>query len=53
LIAFNGVKNDLAHTYLLTYTPQSDPDRGFHKIELKVPGREHYRLRSRTGYSVQ
>ncbi len=50
--AFAAVKSDLAHTYLLTYSPQENPDRGFHKIELKIPGRDHCHLRSRSGYTV-
>ncbi len=52
-VAFNAVKNDLGHTYVLTYSPQETPDHGFHKIELKIPGRDHCHLRSRTGYTVQ
>jgi VWFA-related protein len=50
--AFAAVRNDLEHTYLLTYSPMSNPNQGFHKIELQVPGREHCHFRSRTGYTV-
>ena len=50
--AFTAVKNDLGHTYLLTYSPQENPDRGFHKIDLKVSDRDHCHFRARTGYTV-
>jgi VWFA-related protein len=51
--AFSALRNDLNHTYLLTYSPQSAPDHGFHTIELKIPGRDRCHFRSRTGFTVQ
>jgi VWFA-related protein len=50
--AFAAVRNDLDHTYLLTYSPMSTPSHGFHNIRLQIPGRDHFHFRSRTGYSV-
>jgi VWFA-related protein len=51
--AFAALRNDLDHTYLLTYSPLLNPAHGFHKIELKIPGRERCHLRSRSGYTVK
>jgi VWFA-related protein len=51
--AFAAVRNELSHTYLLTYSPLTNPDRGFHKIELKIPGRVNCHFRSRPGYTVE
>jgi VWFA-related protein len=51
--AFAAVRNDLGHTYLLTYSPMDQPDRGFHKIELQIPGRSRCHPRSRAGYTVE
>jgi len=51
--AFNAVRNDLAHSYLLTYSPVNSPNRGFHKIDLELPSQLHYRVRARSGYSVE
>jgi VWFA-related protein len=50
--AFAAVRNDVGHTYLLTYSPATNPDHGFHKIELQIPGHGHCHLRSRAGFTV-
>ena len=51
-----GIKEALADsgvTYLLGYyVPQDEPNRGFHKIVIKV-NREGVKLRHREGYSVE
>jgi VWFA-related protein len=51
--AFAGVRNDVEHTYLLTYSPMDRDQRGFRKIELQIPGRARFHLRSRAGYTVE
>jgi VWFA-related protein len=51
--AFTAVRNDLAHSYVLAYTPSSNENRGFRKIEVQIDGRSDYHIRTRAGYTIQ
>jgi Ca-activated chloride channel family protein len=50
--AFASIRNDLAHLYLLSYYPQSNPNRGWRAISVKLvgPRLRKYHLRTRSGY---
>jgi Ca-activated chloride channel family protein len=50
--AFIAIRNDLAHLYSLYYYPQSNPNRGWRAItvRLKSPAMRKYRIRARNGY---
>src|ERR1700682_5976182 len=50
--AFASIREDLAHLYFLSYYPQSNPNRGWRAItvKLKDPKLKKYRLRTRSGY---
>ncbi|MCC6858670.1 MAG: VWA domain-containing protein [Bryobacterales bacterium] len=49
---FSGLRDDLAHSYTVTYYPQPNPNDGFREIRVEVTngaGKE-YRIRARPGY---
>jgi len=51
-LAFTSIRDDLAHLYALSYYPQSNPNRGWREITVKLVG-DHlkkYQIRTRTGY---
>ena len=53
--AFASIRDDLAHLYSLSYYPQSNPNRGWRGITVKLVG-EHlkkYHIRTRNGYRPQ
>ena len=53
--AFASIRNDLGHLYSLSYYPQSNPNRGWRTINVKLVGKDlqKYRIRTRDGYSLQ
>src|SRR5258708_3725928 len=50
--AFASIREDLAHLYFLSYYPQTNPNRGWRAItvKLKDPKWKNYRIRTRSGY---
>ena len=50
--AFAAIRNDLAHLYTLYYYPQTNPNRGWRAISVKLKrtGLGKYRIRARSGY---
>jgi Ca-activated chloride channel family protein len=50
--AFQAIRADLSHLYTLYYYPQTNPNRGWRAItvKLKGPGMNKYRIRARSGY---
>ncbi len=52
--AFDSIREDLAHLYSLSYYPQSNPNRGWRTISVKLTGEagQKYRIRTRDGYRV-
>jgi hypothetical protein len=50
--AFSSIREDLAHLYFLSYYPQTNPNRGWRAItvKLKDPKLKKYRIRTRSGY---
>jgi VWFA-related protein len=53
--AFASIRDDLAHLYSLSYYPQTNPNRGWRAIAVKLVG-EHlkkYHIRTRNGYRPQ
>jgi len=50
--AFSSIREDLAHLYFLSYYPQTNPNRGWRAItvKLKDPKWKKYRIRTRSGY---
>jgi len=50
--AFASIREDLAHLYFLSYYPQTNPNRGWRAItvKLKDPKWKKYRIRTRSGY---
>jgi Ca-activated chloride channel homolog len=50
--AFAAIRDDLAHLYALNYYPQSNPNRGWRTITVKLVGERLKKLhvRSRSGY---
>jgi Ca-activated chloride channel family protein len=53
--AFSSIRDDLAHLYALSYYPQSNPNRGWRSITVKLvgPKLQKYRVRTRDGYRLQ
>jgi VWFA-related protein len=51
--AFTAVRDDLAHSYVLTYTPGPNENRGFRKIDVEVSGHGKCQVRARAGYTLQ
>jgi Ca-activated chloride channel family protein len=52
--AFASIRDDLAHLYSLSYYPQSNPNRGWRTIAVKLVGKnlQQYHIRTRTGYRL-
>jgi Ca-activated chloride channel family protein len=50
--AFTSIREDLAHLYFMSYYPQSNPNRGWRAITVKLanPKYRRYRIRTRSGY---
>ena len=50
--AFTSIREDLAHLYAVSYYPQSNPNRGWRSIDVKLVGEQlkKYQIRTRTGY---
>jgi len=51
-LAFESIREDLAHLYSLSYYPQPNPNRGWRAINVRVAGEnvKHYQVRTRNGY---
>jgi len=51
-LAFESIRDDLAHLYSLSYYPQPNPNRGWRAITVRVAGEslKHYQVRTRNGY---
>jgi Ca-activated chloride channel family protein len=52
--AFASIREDLVHLYTLSYYPQSNPNRGWRAIKVRLVGKdlEKYRVRTRDGYRL-
>lgn len=52
--AFLSIRDDLAHLYTLSYYPQTNPNRGWRKITVKLVGKNlhKYHIRTRDGYRL-
>jgi VWFA-related protein len=52
--AFASIKEDLVHLYTLSYYPQSNPNRGWRSIKVKLVGKDlqKYHIRTRDGYRL-
>lgn len=52
--AFSAIQEDLNHLYTVSYYPQSNPNRGWRSISVKLvgPGVEKYHIRTRDGYRL-
>lgn len=52
LKAFESIRQDLEHLYSLSYYPQTNPNRGWRSITVKLAGSaaKNYRIRTRSGY---
>jgi len=52
--AFASIRDDLAHLYSLSYYPQSNPNRGWRNITVKLAGKsmQKYHVRTRNGYRI-
>jgi Ca-activated chloride channel homolog len=52
--AFASIRDDLAHLYAISYYPQSNPNRGWRSITVKLVGKnlQKYHIRTRAGYRV-
>jgi VWFA-related protein len=50
--AFDSIRADVSHLYALSYYPQSNPNRGWRTIKVKLTGEaaKKYRIRTRSGY---
>jgi Ca-activated chloride channel homolog len=50
--AFASIREDLAHLYFLSYYPQTNPNRGWRAITVKLKDTKlkKYRIRTRSGY---
>jgi VWFA-related protein len=50
--AFASIRDDLGHLYALSYYPQSNPNRGWRTIQVKLVGErlKKYHIRTRNGY---
>jgi Ca-activated chloride channel homolog len=53
--AFASIRSDLAHLYSLSYYPQTNPNRGWRAITVKLVGERArgLRVRTRNGYRPQ
>jgi Ca-activated chloride channel homolog len=52
--AFASIKKDLVHLYTLSYYPQSNPNRGWRSIKVRLVGKDlqKYHIRTRDGYRL-
>ena len=52
--AFASIRDDLAHLYTFSYYPQSNPNRGWRTITVKLVGKglQKYHIRTRDGYRL-
>lgn len=52
--AFSSIREDLVHLYTLSYYPQSNPNRGWRSIKVRLVGKDmqKYHLRTRDGYRL-
>jgi Ca-activated chloride channel family protein len=50
--AFASIRDDLGHLYALSYYPQSNPNRGWRTIQVRLVGErlKKYHIRTRNGY---
>jgi Ca-activated chloride channel homolog len=50
--AFEDIREDLVNSYTVTYYPQPNPNEGFRKISVEIPGdaAKKYRVHARPGY---
>jgi Ca-activated chloride channel homolog len=50
--AFASIRDDLSHLYSLTYYPQTNPNRGWRAITVKLVGPhvKNFKVRTRSGY---
>jgi len=50
--AFAAIREDLEHLYALSYYPQSNPNRSWRQITVKLASKQlkKYQVRTRTGY---
>lgn len=50
--AFESIREDLGNSYTVTYYPQANPNEGFRKILVEIPGDtgRKYLVRARPGY---
>jgi len=53
--AFASIEDDLAHLYSLSYYPQSNSNRGWRTITVKLVGKDlqKYHIRTRDGYRLE
>ncbi|GAC1670430.1 MAG: hypothetical protein NVS9B4_26350 [Candidatus Acidiferrum sp.] len=54
-LAFNSIREDLAHLYSISYYPQPNPNRGWRSIKVKLAPEavKQYHIRTRDGYRLQ
>ena len=52
--AFASIREDLVHLYTLSYYPQSNPNRGWRSIKVRLVGKDlqKYHVRTRDGYRL-
>jgi Ca-activated chloride channel homolog len=52
--AFSSIREDLVHLYTLSYYPQSNPNRGWRSIKVRLVGKnlQKYHVRTRDGYRL-
>ena len=52
--AFASIREDLVHLYTISYYPQSNPNRGWRSIKVKLVGKDlqKYHIRTRDGYRL-
>ena len=52
--AFASIREDLGNLYYISYYPQSNPNRGWRTISVKLAGAnlQKYRIRTRDGYRL-
>jgi VWFA-related protein len=50
--AFEAIREDLGNSYTVAYYPQTNPNEGFRKITIEIPGDKDkkYRVQARPGY---
>lgn len=52
--AFSAIREDISHLYTISYYPQSNPNRGWRTISVKLIGKnmQRYHIRTRDGYRL-